>query len=57
MSLEERYRERLGNLVDQHAWVHEAQKARLLDAILREFALRPVAQGKVGEDGLVTTDS
>jgi hypothetical protein len=50
-----RIRERLMALMTENLGVHEVMlnRDKLADAIMREFALRPVAHGVVGEDGEV----
>ena len=67
VTLRERVRERLGQLIDPLAWENRdkpdypdyygradwLETLAKADAILREFALRPVSQGVVGEDGEV----
>jgi len=51
--LRERVRERLVAIIEMYAGQGDNRSVHAADAILREFALRPVAVGTVGEGGEV----
>jgi hypothetical protein len=54
VTLRERVRERLWELIDEHTETHDGSKVHFIydaaDAIMKEFALRPLSQGVVNSD-------